>query len=130
MAIERSRFKRNKQVKKGRDQFSRLRRNYPMLRAIVNSSPEDRKTIIRKASADLMRTIADICYNILEGNIELSNEHRNKLGKNKKYIRRMADKSSGLYDKKIAMIQKGGFIPGLVPALSIVASIIGGLLSK
>ena len=120
-------FKRNKYVARGKgpDQLSRLKTNYPMIRAIVNASPEDRKKIIKKSSAALLKTICDICYNLVEGNIELSEKQKKILKYNRKEIRRMGDTKVALQRKKRELIQKDGFIAGLIPALSIGTAFFG-----
>lgn len=110
--------------------FSRLKKNYPLLLSLKNSSAEQRKFILKKASPDLIQTIADICYNIVRGNIDLPENKQKALRKHKRAIRRLADKKIKIITKRREILQKGGFLPALLPALSIAASIIGGILAK
>jgi hypothetical protein len=110
--------------------LGRLRKNYHLLQSLKRDSPHQRKFIIKKAHPDLIKTIADVCYNIVHVNLKLSTVKKKQLLRNKNKIRRLADKNVSLSTKRREIIQQGGFLSAIVPAISIAASLIGGLLSK
>jgi hypothetical protein len=113
-----------------RDPLNRLKRNYPLIMGLKNGSPGDRKLILKKANSDFIKCLADICENIVNGHIILPERQKQCLSKHKKIIRKMANKKIGIRKKRKALIQKGGFLAGILPAVSIAASIIAGLLGK
>ena len=113
-----------------KNHLARLKRNYPLLRALRNSSNKERKLILKKANADLLKTIADICYNLNHGNITLPEYKRKKFNRYRNVFRRLGDKNISLKCKHKDIVQKGGFLGAIIPAISIVASIVSGLLAK
>ena len=108
--------------------MERVKRNLNGINDLVESFASKRRKIVRNANSDFTKAIADICYNIIKGNLVISEENKQQLKKNKKPIRKMADKKIPTFIKKKMMVQKGGILPGLIPAISIAASILGSLL--
>ena len=112
------------------ESLTRLKRNYPFILGLRDGSPGNRKLILKRASSDLIKCLADICENIVNGHIIMPERQKKCLSKHKKIIRRMADKKIGIRQKRKELIQKGGFIQAIIPVVSIVASILSGLLGK
>ena len=78
----------------------------------------------------MIKSICEAALNLLKGNIHLTDNQKQKLAKFKNTIRRLASKSN-LSDKKKIIIQKGGFLEFLVPALiSGITSLIGDFITK
>jgi hypothetical protein len=113
-----------------KNNLARLKRNFPLIKALQNASQKHRKIILKKAKPELIKTIADICYNIANGNIQLPEQRRKKLLRFRKAIRRISDRKTSLKTKRREIVQKGGFIGAIIPALSIAASLISGLLTR
>jgi len=111
------------------NKYSRLKRNFLLLKTLKKASPNLRKHILKKCNDDLIKCLCDICYNICAGNCKLSpNQHR-ALIRHKNPIRDLANKKKSLKSKRRSMIQRGGFLPALlIPAISIISSIIGSLI--
>jgi hypothetical protein len=107
--------------------FSRLKKNRSILIALCKASDKHKKMIIKNASMDLFKTLCDICYNILKGNIPMSRKQRLELLLNKKIIRKMGRKSLGLKTKRRHLIQHGGAIGALIPAIGLVTALISNL---
>jgi len=85
------------------------------LKAVTVGHHTKRKKILKSASCDNIRSIAEIAHNTLKGNINLSKQHRNKIKKHASTIRKLARKSLSLKKKReIIENQKGGFLPLLV----------------
>ena len=83
---------------------------------------------------ETINNIAELILNILNGNIHVSEETKNKLRPFAKTCRKFLDKKTNLKTKKNILInkgiiQKGGFLQFLIPAIitgitSIITSII------
>jgi len=107
--------------------FARIKRNAPLLRALYHATPQKRKDILSHCSPDFLKALCEIALNILKGNIKLSPSQYRSLKKQKKVIRLLADKKSGLKRKRLALkSQGGGFI---LPILTALAPIIGDLVA-
>lgn len=105
---------------------ARLKRNAPLLKALYHATPQKRRDILAYCSSDFIQALCEIALNVLKGNVPLSTAQYNKLKRQKKVIRLLADKRAGLKRKhQTLMKQSGGF---LLPLLSTVVPIIGDLI--
>lgn len=74
--------------------------------------------MLKNADPELIKTICEICYNTLNGNLNLNRKDKTKLGKYKKAIRTIADPYRSLASKRRVIIQHGnGIIPVLLQTL-------------
>lgn len=104
---------------------ARIKRNAPLFRALYHATPQKRKDILAHCSPDFLKALCEIALNILKGNVKISPSQHKKLQRQKKIIRLLADKRTGLKRKQLALKnQTGGFI---LPLLSVVAPLIGEL---
>lgn len=103
-----------------------------MLRALYQATPQKRKDILAHCSPDFLKTLCEIALNILKGNIKLTPSQHRKLKKQRKIIRLLADKRTGLKRKQLALkSQGGGFILPLLAALTpLIGNLVGGILSR
>ena len=105
--------------------MNRLQKNGPMLRLLQKTQTALQKSILDKASPELIRCICDCAHNILHRKVSILlitkklNQHKNKL-------RKLADRKVALKNKK-RLVKTGGFLPLL---LSAVTSVISGALSS
>jgi len=114
-----------------KSKYSRLKRNFVLLKALKNASPSQRKLILKNSNDDLIRCLCDICWNICKGNCKVGDHQRKKLVHHKKAVRDFANKRGSIKSKRRKIIQSGGFLSSLlVPAISIAASLIGNLVGK
>ena len=98
--------------------------NKALLRLLLKSKPNARKAILQNADPDLIKSICECSYNVLEGNVPLNNKEKNKLKKYKNTLRYLVKKGPSLKQrKKRIIVQKGGFLTALL------APILGGILS-
>lgn len=105
---------------------ARIKRNAPLLKALYHATPQKRKDILAHCSPDFLQALCEISLNILKGNIKLSPSQHQKLKKQKKIVRLLADKRVGIKRKRTALkSQKGGFI---LPILGALAPLLGELL--
>ena len=98
--------------------------------AICNAPPKFRHELIKALPDDTLKTICEICNNILVGNIKPSSSQLHKLRKYKKVIRQLGYKPyyPMKYKRKIISNQRGsGFFLSVLP---IIASLLGGFISS
>lgn len=90
-------------------------KNKNFLQLLTNSNKKLQKSMIKNASKDQIKAICEVVLNLLSGNIKLNQEDLSKLYKKRKSLRELLKRQS--IKKKKYLIQKGGFIQFLVPAL-------------
>ena len=105
-----------------------LKQNLELIKLLAN--PRYRKKIILSGDKNLIAALCDIIYNVLNGNINISSTERQKLNKYKTALRCLCKKSS-LREKKRILVQRGGFLQFLIPAVVTgLASIVSSWISK
>jgi len=88
------------------DSLQNIQSHKELIQVLANSKPRYRKAILKAADKKLVLTICDIIYNLLQGNVKLSESETFKLRSNKKFLRKIIQKSS-FKDKKRIIEQKG-----------------------
>ena len=93
------------------------------LQVICKCKNKKRKALAQSASNRVIRTIAQVGKNVLNGNFKLSPRQKQRIRRHKKILRALSLKRSSLKSKRKLLIQKGGaFLPLLLgPILSAVA---------
>ena len=83
----------------------------------VKDSKHKRNCIIDLAGKELVHCICDCVLNVLNGNIPLEYEEKQRLKRHRHCLRELVKKKTS--DKKRKhLIQKGGFLGALIPILS------------
>lgn len=110
----------------------RIKRNAVLLQALYHASPQKRKDILAHSSPDFLQALCEIALNLLKGNIPLSGSQYQKLKRQKKIIRLLADKKTSLNRKRqVLKKQTGGFLfPLLSAAVPILGNLLGGIFQK
>ena len=87
---------------------------------------KERKAILCKCDKKVFYSICEICKNVLEKNIPITERRVKNLSRYKKYIRLLARKSAvPLKTKRKIILQKGGFLPNLlIPTTTILAKLL------
>lgn len=106
---------------------ARLKRNLPILQALLHASPVQRRLILQTASKELILSVCEVAFNILRGVIPLSTLQYRRLARQKTAIKLVANKKIGVVRKREAINQQGGFIG---PLLSIAVPFLTELLMK
>lgn len=107
--------------------MKRLKTNKHMLHVLKNCKANVRKIIIKNAPAEFIKTLCEICMNVLNGNLKISKKCKDKVKFYKKTLRDLASKKFKIKTKKKILVQKGGaFLPILIGAL--LSSVIGKVL--
>lgn len=104
----------------------RLKRNLPLLRALVRATPKERKTLLGHCSSDLILSLCEIALNLLKGRIPLTLTQLKNFKRQKTAIKLFANKRTSLQKKRHAIQQSGGF---LLPLLSIAVPFITSLIA-
>ena len=104
----------------------RLGRHYGTLKHLAKCSPKDCSHLIGSGSDDLIATLSEICQNLLEGNIPLSDKQLDSLRESADVLREVSKKSTPIKRKRSVLVQEGGFlIPALIGmALPLIKSIL------
>ncbi|GFY07034.1 uncharacterized protein TNCV_4203051 [Trichonephila clavipes] len=107
--------------------MNRIRQHVHLLHVLSAASPQQRNAILKSATNEQIKTLCEICQNVLAGNVPKANVKR--LCRYKRTIRQLADRSISLGRKRklLTTNQTGGFLPLVLPA---VLSFVGGLLGK
>ena len=105
--------------------LSRLRRHSNTLKRLSRSKPSVARPIIRDASKDLLNTLSECSYNVLQGVVPLTTKQKRKLCKYKTKLRQIANKKVS-QKRKRAILMRGGFLGAL---LSPIIGVLGSLLS-
>ncbi|GFX54608.1 uncharacterized protein TNCV_792941 [Trichonephila clavipes] len=100
----------------------------PEVQRLPAASPAQRKAILKSATDDQIKTLCEICDNLLSGNIPT--KKIKKLCSYKRVIRLLANRSVPISRKRKLFTtnrQVGGFLPLILPG---VLSLLGGIAGK
>ena len=98
---------------------------------LAKSPPKERKKILNQAPKNKINLLLNCIVNVLEKNLNLPQEQLEKLKKFKSVLRRLANKEESIETKKQVLVQKGGFVQFLIPAvISGITSIVSSLISN
>lgn len=100
-----------------------------MLYVLQKANPKLLKEIVRYADPDTIKTICEIAYNVLRGNINLRRCVLKKLNRYKKELRCLTCPKRSLSSKRNIIVQRGaGFVPVLIG--TILSGLIGSYLDR
>ena len=110
---------------------NRLERNAPFLEVLARGTRKQKRGILEGPSDDLCRCLSEICHNVLNGCVALSDRETTKLRKHKALIRTLGDRKVSLPKKKKLVQQKGGFLSLLAgPILGLLGNLVVGGIRK
>ncbi|GIY47581.1 hypothetical protein CDAR_92741 [Caerostris darwini] len=106
--------------------MNRIKRHVHLLHVLSAASPQQRNAILKSTSNEQIKTLCEICQNVLAGNVPKANVKR--LCRYKRTIRQLANRNISIARKrKLLTNLTGGFLPLVLPA---VLSFVGGLVGK
>lgn len=98
-----------------------------MLRTYEKGSPKLRKALIKCGSDDYIKTLCEVCLNVIAGTFPVSDKLKAHLEKYKQPLREVAFGKKDLKAKRKTLTQSGGaFLPILIS--SVLSSLIGKLI--
>jgi hypothetical protein len=104
--------------------MKRIKENIQLLDLISKcKKAKDRKVFLEKGSDEFIKAIIEILLNVLKGNVSVSDKIKKQLKKYKRILRALICPKVSLKAKRRVLIQKGGFLNIILPA------VIGGVLS-
>jgi hypothetical protein len=107
---------------------SRVAENAHKLRLLAAAPPKNRKRLLQLADRGVVDAISECSRNIIKGNVDLAPSQFNRLRKHRTALRQLARKSGLSVQKRKQIIQRGGFLPALIPLIGTLASTVGSLL--
>lgn len=110
---------------------NRLTNNKEFLILLSKCKPKLRKALITGATKESIYAIIECILNVCNGNININKEEFQKLKPYNKSFKKLVDKGVDLKQKRKIIIQKGGFLQVLIPAIITgLASIISSAISS
>ena len=86
------------------------------LKKLKRLSKKGRRKFFKECSKDCVLRICECIKNILKGNVPLKSCHLKKLSRHRQSLRSLSAKSTTLV-KRRKLLQKGGFLGALLPAI-------------
>ena len=83
------------------------RKEAAVLTALYHLNEGQRKALLRKADAKLVRRICECSLNVLIGNVPLSKGHKSRLRKHAKVLRKLSAPDITLQRRKNIIVQRG-----------------------
>ena len=109
--------------------MSYVKKEKDFLNLICKCNKNLQKNMIKGANKNQIYAICEVVLNLLNGNIDLNEKDLIKLSHKRKQLRELIKKSS--IKKKKYLVQKGGFIQFLIPAIiSGLATIVSSVIEK
>lgn len=108
--------------------LKQITNNKYILQVLSQAKPKLRKSILKSCGGDSLQVIFEIILNILNGNIKIAPDCKNKLKKYKRVFKKLKRSKHNLPQVRKLLVQegRGAFIPLIVS--SILSSVIGKLL--
>ena len=85
--------------------------------ALYHFIKEQRKAVLLKADAKLVRRICECALNVFIGTVPLSKGHKCRLRMHAKVLRKLASPDITLQRRKNIVVRRGGFLPALLAPL-------------
>ena len=112
----------------------KIKKFAPHLKTLSVAKPAMCKAMIKTADPDMINCLSECAHNILKGNVPLRIGQKQRLARHKKDLRLLSKRSTAIKRKK-KILQKGGFLGGLLAplvtsVLPAVAQGVGGLINS
>ena len=96
--------------------MNKVKAKLPELKLLSTCKVKLRKAILLNSDAELINVLQDCVYNVLRGNVKLPKGVDRHLDKYKSVLRKFVYEKANVARKRKLLIQKGGFLPFLIPA--------------
>ena len=104
-----------------------MRKFLPLLKRINKLGKREKNQYAKRCNKEFLDCMSECAKNILRGNVLLSAKQKAALRCNRQNLRRLSIKKT-LLKKKRQIIQKGGFLAGILSP--VLATLGGGVLSN
>lgn len=95
-----------------------IRNSEDFLKLFSKSKPKRRQLLVQNATREELKSICEICLNILKGNIPVDGKNLKKLKRKKQVIRELGGRTASIAKKRKIANQNGGFL-GTVASLAL-----------
>lgn len=103
-----------------------LKKDATLLTALIHATAKERKALLKACNISRIRSVCECAYNLLRGNIPLSDERKQQLRKHKQALRRLVKRGESWTKKRRYLVQQGGGF--LLPIL--LSTVLQAVLSK
>lgn len=104
-----------------------IRQCEPFLQMLAGSTPKRRKVLLQDSTMNEVKSVCEVCLNIIRGNIPLNEKQRRKLRRKKWVLRDLADSNTSKIKCRKTINQHGGFLGSAVAiALPFIAQLLAG----
>lgn len=105
----------------------RLKNNIHELCVLSKLNNTQRKKFIEILSSEAIKCICEVCLNVLNGNIKLKDTDKKRLKRYKNVLRYLVHRQGSkgrekVENKRKVLVQKGGFLPIILPSLLTIAA--------
>lgn len=99
---------------------SSLRKSLPLLKVMSRLKTKNRQNILSEVSNEdtLYNALREIAHNTLKGNVKLNSIQKKKLKPYSKTLKGLCDKPKCRRRRQKLIVQSGGFLPILIPAIT------------
>jgi hypothetical protein len=109
---------------------ARVKKFLPEIKRVARLTAKDRQKFVKTCSKDFIFCVCECIKNVLKDKLPLKPHHLKVLRKHKGVLRKLALKKTSLATRR-KILQKGGFLAALLPALvGGLGSIIGPLVNR
>ena len=92
-----------------------LKKDRALLEVLIHATPRERKALLKVCDTSRIRTLCECAYNVLRGNVPLSNIRNQQLRKHKATLRKIVKRGERWSTKRKYLVQQGGGF--LIPLL-------------
>ena len=110
---------------------ARLKQNFDSLKFLARAKPQLRNAIIGACDNSLVCCICECIKNVVEANVPVPHSTLCKLKPYRQVLDKIVNKRNNFLKKKRLIVQNGGFLPLLLPALiGVIGSLVGETVAK
>ena len=99
----------------------------PLVITLRSLKPQQRRMLLETCKSKHLKGFEEVCLNICKNSVPLTAQQLQTCRKWRKQLKLLALKKHPLKAKKKILLQKGGFLPALLP---IIATVLGTVLSR
>ena len=102
-----------------------IKSQFDLIKLIANPKNKYSKIILKSGDKKLIDTLCEIIFNVLSGKIQIPEEDKIKLIKFRKALENLFNKGTSFKARRKILVQKGGLLQFILPAvITGIASII------
>lgn len=103
-----------------------LKKDRALLEALIHATPKERKALLKVCDTSRIRSVCECAYNVLRGNVPLSDKRKRQLSKHKTTLRKIVKRGEGWSVKRKYLVQQGGGF--IIPLL--LSTVLQAVMSK